>query len=246
MEPREGIENYREIPSFILPEIPGVFARAVKAGAHPPLEFAGAGQYGIVLCDHWGRAWKVGRLQERPDAPKEWAPRIARERLFMLSSLTDEYEWLHAAAGSEIAANVAEVYDIHPEELVLERECVEGRSGAWADGSYLRELHRKIDRAMIPRGWTAPEFKENSYIIRPDDTSVLVDISMVMRVGRNLVGFVEDVLAGRRKTHERLHDLAYYVLGEVRQKTIPPEIGKELLDRLAERDPEIRRSFTLP
>ncbi len=232
----EELENQRDIPPYVLQEVPGALDRAEKAGARPPLKYIGAGQYGIVFCDHWGRAWKVARLHQDSET----------ERRFMLDTVIDEYEWLQAAQGSEISAHVAEVYAIHPGELVLERECVDGRSGAWGDDRCLRDLHKKIDAAMIPRGWTAPEFKEDSYIIRPDGTQVLVDISMVMRVGRNLVGFVEDVLAGRRKTHERFHDLAYYVLGEIRQGTVPPEVGKALLDRLAERDPEIGRSFVLP
>lgn len=231
------LENIRDVPQFILPEIKDSLERAGLAGARPSLSYVGAGMYGIVFCDRSDHAWKVFRIHGGSE----------RERLHILDSLTEEYEWLRDATGSEIARNVAEVYDIHVPALVLERECVDGEAGNdWYDGRRLRELHKRINQAMIPRGWTAPEYKDNSYIIRPDGTPVLVDISMVMRVGENLVGFVEDVLAGRRQTHERFHDLAYYVLGEMRQKTIPPEIAKELLGRLAERDPEIKRSFVLP
>jgi hypothetical protein len=242
----EGLENPEVIPPYVRAEIPEAFDRAQKAGAKPPLEYVGAGMYGIVFCDHWGRAWKVARLGGLKGGPKEWSPKKSAHLQFILDGVTDEYEWLRAAANSGIARHAAEVYDIHPEELVLERECVDGRAGAWADDRRLHDLHRRIQEVMIPLGWTAPEFKENSYIIRPDNTPVIVDISMAMRVGRNLTGYVEDVLAGRRGTHEGWRDMAYSLLSEMRHGTVPQEVGRALIDRLNERDPEIKRGFAIP
>lgn len=231
----EGLENPREIPSFILPEIPSSMMRAMAAGARPPLRYAGAGMFGIVFKDHWERAWKVGRVSKGEP----------RELLFMRDVVTSEYEWLTAAAQSEISHHVPEVYAMHGEQLVLEREFIEGRPGAWSDDRRLHELHGKIEAAMLPRGWTAPEFKENSYIIRPDNTPVLVDISMAMRVGMNLAGYVEAVLAGL-PSHESWSDLAYSILSETRHVTIPKDLTRRLLERLIERDPEISRGFTMP
>lgn len=209
--------------------------RAIKSGAPTPLEYVGAGMYGIVLCDVNDHAWKVARV-----------PKVDPDHDFNLDSVATEYEWLRDAAQSPIARNVAMVYAIHEDQLVLERECVRGRAGVWADDRKLHELHDRIAKAMIPRGWTAPEFKENSYIIRDDGTPVLVDISMALRVGENLTGYVEDVLAGRRRTHESWRDLAYAVLGEMRKKTVPEDVARDLWGRLVEKDPDIRKSFSFP
>lgn len=226
------LENPQDVPQYILPEIKDALIRAGRSGARPPLEYVGAGMYGIVFCDQGGHAWKVARGD--PGSP------------FIRESVAIEYEWLRDAAGSEIARNVSKVYDVHPEQLVLERECVRGRPGGWADDRKLHDLHEKIEKVMIPRGWSAPEFKENSYIIKPDGVAVLVDISMAMRVGMNLAGYVEDALEGRRWTHERWRDLAFSLLSEMRHKTVPEDVGRKLIDRLNERDPEIKRGFSIP
>jgi hypothetical protein len=232
----EGLVLPEYVYPSVRPFIPEAYERALQAGAKPPLTYVGAGQYGIVFCDNWGHAWKVARLS--PDAND-------RERLFMLESVAEEYEWLRDAARTEIAPHVAKVYAIHEAELVLERECVDGHPGTWGDDGRLRKLHHKIWDVMIPVGWTAPEFKEDSYIIRPSGQAVLVDISMALRVGENLAGWVEDVLLGRRKTRADWHDLAFYLYRERREGTIPKERADPLLRRLLEKDPGIEKSFRL-
>lgn len=231
------LENFRDIPNFIVPEIKDSLARAMKAGAPPPLRYAGAGMYGVVFADRWERAWKVARIT---DFSAQY-----RDSLFMLDSVTAEYEWLRAAAQSEISRHVPEAYAMYAEELVLEREYIPGHPGTWAAMKELSDLHDKIQAAMLPRGWTAPEFKENSYIKTSGGTWVLVDISMAMRVGMNLAGYVEDVLAGR-PSHESWRDLAFAPLSEMRHKTVPGDVAKKLIYRLIERDPEIRVAFSIP
>jgi hypothetical protein len=120
---------------------------------------------------------------------------------------------------------------------------VEGSSGVWGDDAKLRKLHHKIWDVMIPRGWTAPEYKEDSYIIRPSGQAVLVDISMVMRVGENLAGWTEDVLEGRRQTTDSWHDLAFFLIRERREGTVAAERANPIIRRLAEKDPEIEKGF---
>ncbi len=230
------LQNPIDVPSFIHSEIQGAVQRAVSAGAPAPLEFVGVGMYGIVFCDSVDHAWKVARLHKKGDE---------NERDFMLESTATEYEWLRDAGGTPIAKNVAKVYAIHASSIVLERECVRGRAGSWADGTKLAAVHDLIWKVMEPQGWTAPEFKENSYIIRDDGTAVLVDISMAIRTGMNLAGWIEDILNGRRKTRDTWSSLAFYLLRERREKTIPEGKLKELLDRLVEKDPGIRRHFIL-
>lgn len=233
-----NLTNMSEVPAHIRPEIQAAVGRALEAGAPAPLTYVGVGMYGIVLCDVENHAWKVAR----------WTGNGEGSRQFILDEVASEYEWLRDAARSPISGNVAKVYAIHPEQLALERECVAGRPGGWADDKRLGDLHTKIERAMIPLGWTAPEFKENSYIIRDDGTPVLVDISQAQRVGMNLVGYVKDVLEGKRATHDSWRDLAFYLLREmgVAGHEIPEHVAKDLVDRLNERDPEIKKNFITP
>lgn len=234
---RSELVNPASVSSVVQSELHFALERARAAGTEGPLEYVGAGMFGIVFCDAQGHAWKVSRRD--PDVSK-------KHLLWLRESLEKEYEWLRDAAESPIAEHVVTVFSMNPEELVLEVECVPGRPGGWADESGLFQLHRKIEQGMIPLGWNAPEFKGDSYVIQPDGTPKLVDTSMVQRLGMNLAEFVDDVLQGRRQTSENWHSLAFYVLREMREKEIPEDVGKELLDRLVERDPEIARAFILP
>lgn len=230
------IENHKEVPSFIRGELAPSERRARLAGAEGPLWYVGAGMYGLVFCDAWGTAWKVFRYEE---GERE------QHLLFLRGVLEEEYEWLHDAAATSIASNVARVGAMHHKEIVLERECVQGRPGGWGEAQRLYDLHKEISRVMEPAGWSAPEFKEDSYIIETDGTPRLVDISLVNRLGMTLARYVEDVLQGRESYHDWL-DLAFYILREIPYKTIPEEIARDLLARMVERDPKIAKSLSLP
>jgi hypothetical protein len=234
---REELVNPEHVPDLAVSELAEALGRARAAGATGPLEFVGVGMFGIVLCDREGKAWKVFRIA--PDAKPE-------HLIFLLEALEEEFEWLTAAAGTEIAPHVARVFAAHPEELVLERECVPGESGSWyRGGGRLSDLHSAIEAAMLKVGWTGPEFKDNSYIIRPDGQAILVDVSMPLRVGTNLADWVGDILEGRRRTHETWHSLAFYVLREMRLGTVPEERAKDLVRRLNGLDPSIAEGFAL-
>jgi len=191
----EGLENLREVPSFILPEVADSMMRAMAAGARPPLAYVGAGMFGIVFADHWERAWKVARTGEISAAPKG--------RLFMRDAISAEYEWLTAAAQSEISRHVPEVYAMHGEEIVLEREFVEGRPGAWADDSRLHKLHGLIEAAMLPRGWTAPEFKENSYSILAETRHVTIPKDVARKLLERLIAKDPEISRGFTMPWER-------------------------------------------
>lgn len=227
------LSNPELVPLHVRDEIGDAAHRAAAAGARLPLEFMGVGMYGIVFCGREGHAWKVFRMG--PEGPSR----------FIFDVLTGEFEWLRDAAETPISGNVAKVFAVHPDEVVLERECVPGTPGGWADERSLWDLHVSIEKAMVPVGWSAPEFKGSSYIIREDGTPVLVDISMAQRLGMNIAGYVEDRLAARREGHETWHDLAFFVLREIREKAIPKEYGMDLVRRLNERDPSIKEGFSL-
>lgn len=236
MEYLAGIVNPGRVPSRWKDEVEAAAHRAGAAGAGDDLEFVGIGAYGIVFCDPQDRAWKAFRVTPNPDE---------KEIVFLESVLLQEYEWLRDAAGTPIAGSVARVHRMHPEQLVLERECVRGRPGVWADSGPLSKLHAVIEKEMVKVGWTAPEFKEDSYIFGPAGPK-LVDISMAQRIGRNLLRHVEGVLAGRRRTPESAHDLAFFLLREIRENELTAEEAAPALRALVEIDPEIARGFTMP
>lgn len=233
------IKNPDDVHPYIRAEIAGAIERALAAGAAPPLEYVGAGMFGIVLCDAQDVAWKVARTGGRPVGKDK------KHDDFMREMLDNEYEWLRDAAKTPAALNVAPVYALHPEQIVLERECVRGMPGGWNIGRELRDLHKRIEEAVEPLGWSAPEFKEDSYIVREDGIPVLVDISMPHRLGMNLADWVDDVLDGRRRTHLDWHTLGFLIVREVPYKTIPDDYARELLRRLAVLEPQLKESFTL-
>lgn len=230
------IENPQDVHTHVRVELPASERRVRAAGAAGPLWYVGAGMYGIVFCDAWGTAWKAFRYEQgKPE-----------HMLFLRGVLEEEYEWLRDAAATPIASNVAQVTAMHPDQLVLERECVQGRPGGWSEGKKLADLHTKISKVMELVGWSAPEFKEDSYIIEKNGTPRLVDISLTKRLGMTLARYVEDVLSDRRESSDRWRDFAFYILREIPYKTIPNEIARDLVQRLVKRDPSIAKSFSLP
>jgi len=135
-------------------EVSDAFSRALMAGARRPLEFKGFGAEGIVFCDDRAHAFKVGRGNR---------------------SLENEAGWLETASGiPEIAGHVAKFYRYHPNENVIERECVEPFP--------LLDVFAKIERVMLKHGWTAPESKDDSFVFSARGP-VLVDAGFTHHIG---------------------------------------------------------------
>lgn len=222
---RGGLAGVREqVPSSILrvidSELDDAEDRARRAGATGELEFIGAGMTGIVFCDSSGRAFKVARG---------------------IGSLGEEATWLRLAAKMpSTSKHIVKGTRYDARNRVLVRECVRGKVGTWSQGTKLRALHKRIEDETIQYGWTAPEFKEDSYINVRGRGPVLIDASMAHRVGRALVEDTLDVLAKRRELnkYERLADLAFALRIE-RDRTVPAAVANKLLMRLRERDPQI-------
>lgn len=226
-------------PSHIEPEIRDALSRARKAGAEGALAYVGAGAYGIVFCDDAGRAWKVFRK------PRESGNHIrSGHETFLREAVETEFEWLGSASESSMADNVARVYSMDLDNLVLVRDCVEGESGGWKDEDRLRKIHKKLWEAMEPLGWSAPEFKPDSYIITPDGKAVLVDASMAMRIGQRLLCFVKDVIDGERDSYETPSTLAFFVLREIRHG-LPKADADPVIQALVKLDPQIKKNFSL-
>lgn len=216
---REIVVGIEYVPEVIRPQLEDVVTRALAAGAHPPLTYIGAGMTGVVFCDRRNIAYKVARATTHP---------------IYLSQLSTESEWLYAANRVPwVRDHVARLGRFHPGPVVIERECVAGKTGTWGQTGKLHDLHREIERLMLPYGWTSPEFKEDSYVIVRGRGPVLVDASMPLRVGRRLVEYALDVLAGRRPWFDdRPQDLAFYIRREAQQGTIPPQVAAQIEARL--------------
>jgi hypothetical protein len=187
----------------------------LAASARPPLEYVGAGMTGIVFCAG-DVAYKVARDTRPID-----------HQIF-----EEEAEWLEAASHvPEVAPHVARFRHFDPENLVIERDCPhpDPDMSAWRYGEgKLFDLHGRIEREMIPHGWTAPEFKPDSYVITSRGP-VLVDASMPSRVGAELAQYIEDVVSGERELRTtQPSDLAFYVRREIGQ-TLSKDEAERLL-----------------
>jgi hypothetical protein len=211
------------VPTVVRHELPGVLKRALTAGAKPPLEFVGAGMTGLVFLDTQGHAWKVAR----------------RTTSSLQQTFAEEAEWLHDAQQVPyVRDHVAKIIAFHPSELAIEREYVRGRAGGWGS-SGIWEIHREIERQMVPSGWTAPEYKEDSYVL-PGDTGsnwVLVDASMPHRVGMKLVQKAVDLMSGEDEIDPGLEtpqDYSFYIRREMHEGTVPKDVGDRVLEKLAE------------
>jgi len=191
-------------PPSVAHEVAACAERALSAGAREPLTYIGAGMTGIVFVDANGIGYKVYRgLYDS-----------------MRSMAVNEFEWLTVAA-QVLGSRVVHPLCFDRDNLVLGREFIQGKPGGWA--SNLSDHHRAIEREMLPHGWTAPEFKEDSYVFPEGSpkTPVLVDASMAHRVGDVLLAYVDEIITGVRPwLDERPPDLGFVLRVEASNGTI--------------------------
>ena len=216
----DSIEDAEYVPAIVHPQMEDIVRRAIAAGAKPPLEYVGAGMTAVVLCA--GKtAYKIARTK-------------GDDRF-----LSKEAEWLTTAKTVPwVKDHVAKIRRFDRENTVIIRECPmpdpEGGARGMTPYRYgegkLFDLHQEIGKRMIPYGWTAPEFKPDSYVIT-EHGPVLVNASMPSRVGQRLLDYVRDVLEGRRNSSERLSDLAFAIRLEV-GRTITQEEANEVFAQL--------------
>lgn len=203
----------------VLPQMPDIVARAAAGGMPRGAEYMGAGMTGVVFC--------VGEV----------AYKVARSTQPISHSMFgDEAEWLDAAARvGSVAPHVARIHRFDPVNLVIVRDCPrkdpDQSMSRWE--SRLWDLHREIERDMLPHGWTAPEFKPDSYVLTAQGP-ILVDASMPSRVGAVLARYVEGIVAGARPLgNDSPSDLAFAVRREVGQTLSQAESDRleALIDR---------------
>ncbi len=195
--------------------------RARAAGAVGVLDLQGIGMTAWVFCDEQGVAFKVARNMTPSN----------------VEMLAREAEWLRVAnAVPGVKMHVARFYRWHPEVGVIVRECVRQRDRSTMrrrkqDGD-LWDLHRSIERSMLPYGFTAPELKADSYVFTRDRGYVLVDAGFVHKTGSRLA---RDIAAKHRDQSMRKEELSLErgVMRSEYGRTIDPEVGARLERRLA-------------
>ncbi len=197
------------LPGRFRDEIEAAVPRAIAAGAKPPLSFVGIGMTGIVFADRTRNlAYKVARTD------------------YSRGMLEEEVEWFHAAARNESTRSmVPGGVRYHKPTGVLIRQYVHGKPGGeWGDDRYVYDMHDRLDREMVPAGWTAPEKKDDSWVVsrrRGVKRAVLVDGSMPIRVGQTLLRHVLAVASGQKRAREPLADLAFALYRERRAEHNP-------------------------
>jgi hypothetical protein len=201
------------------PDVASAARRSLEVGAEPPLEYKGTGMTGVVFCDRRGVAYKAARQPEEA---------IGRKLI------EDEAAWLAAASTvPEVRDHVAHFRHYYPEQVVIERECIDERERRYRSGDDQKklDLHREIGRAMRPYGFQGVEFKEDSYRWYPGRGWVFVDASMPILTGTRLVAHAVEVLRGRRFHGERPRDVAWELRMEA-GRTVDAARAQRLSDRL--------------
>jgi hypothetical protein len=228
-KPLGAVVREREhAPKVIEDEIDEAATRAEHAGAKGELEFIGVGMTGIVFCDQAGRAFKVSRKHRKEGAQS--------------TAIKEEAAWFQQAAQVPgVKEHVPRDVSYDDRNHVLVRECVRAAPGRdrRRNEKKLFELHQRIRSAMGVYGWSAPEFKPDSYVYTRRGP-ILVDGGFANRQGHALVRDVLDVLNDRRALakHERLSSLAFDLRIE-RGRTIPVDIANRLLKRMQAIDPSV-------
>jgi len=214
------VSNAEDVDRVVIGQMEGVVERAMAAGASAPLTYVGAGMTGVVLRSG-PRSYKVAR-------------NLTPTRH---SSFEAEAEFFQACSRvPEIREQVAQIRKFDPYRLVIIKRYVprDPEAKAWKNETAIWELHKRIEATMIPHGWTAPEFKADSYVLS-EAGPVLVDGTFAHRVGLVLLQYATDLLDERRPWwDETPRDLAFALRMEVGRTLTQDQIAP-LEARLNER-----------
>lgn len=185
--------------------------RAVAAGADPSrLEYVGAGMESVTFRD--GKA----------------AFKVARGR----RSLRDEADALSAlnAMGHQ---NVPAFYAYDPDLEVIVRQYIDGRVGGWNRQRQLYTVYMSIVEALATAEFSNPEWKEDSFVIGPDDHVYMVDLGFTYPIGARGVVRLNERLDDPTDDDIFMFQLEIAVL--TREGTLTYDQGLRLYHRMAER-----------
>lgn len=179
---KEGVPHEQlteEAHAVIKKDVVAAAHRAIGAGADATkIKYVGAGAEGIIFEDGSGKAFKVGRSKR--------------------STLRNEAEATQSLEGTAAAKFVPKVYNYDAERDVVVRDKIEGRPGGWGTRG-LRDAYEVIVAELEKKEWSAPEFKEDSFILDESGKNPkMIDIGFVHPRGQREVKYVERILAGAK------------------------------------------------
>jgi hypothetical protein len=205
-------EDLDLMPALIRAEWPLVQARLESLGLTGEFRYLGAGASAVVLLGPEGDAYKVARSE------------------FAIEMLSAEYEYLTSMQESAVGASLPRPLGF--QNGVLVREGIPGRAGGWGTRG-LRELYDRIVAESRAREWTAPEFKEDSFIITDDGRIVMVDVGYANPIGNRHARKVEDRLdAGELFTEREARDAAWGLRMDAADGLVSPARARALQARL--------------
>lgn len=193
-------------------KIPGAVESAIESGADASdLEYVGAGMEGIILGSG-DRAYKVGRFR----------------------SLQNEAEALESLQGTAAGDLVPEFYSYDSGKNVIVREMVEGEPATWGTRN-VREAYEAIAEELRGKDWTAPEYKEDSFIQTPDGRLLMVDIGLLNPTGEREVKQVETILTNAKSKEDvDLLDVSFSIRNLLNEGHLSPDQAREMVGKIVE------------
>lgn len=163
------------LPPALYPEWEQLIARLVAAGYAGEFAVLGAGASAVVLTDG-ARALKVARRGGEDLVAKE-------------------HDYLTSMQTTSVAEHLPHpmAYDLNAHVLV--REVIAGQRGGWGTRG-LRDVYERIAAVSREHLWTAPEYKEDSFIVADGGRIVMVDVGFTSRLGEREAEHIEALLDG--------------------------------------------------
>jgi hypothetical protein len=182
--PHEDIKE--SAPQAVHDEVKHAAHMAVAAGADPKsLKYVGAGGEGIVFEDNKGRAYKVARFRKK-------------------EKLRNEAEAMKSLEGTPAAKYVPKVHAF--KHGVIVRDKVEGKTGAWAAGDKIRPVYDAIVAALKEKDWSAPEYKEDSFIFdEKTGDPTMIDLGFIHPRGPRAAARLDEDIANLTTKSDFLH-----------------------------------------
>ena len=192
-----GHENVQALPEEAHPavkdEVVQAAIRAVAVGADAAtMTYVGAGGEAIIFTDKTGRAYRVLRTGE---------PQQRKEKVQI------EQEAVDSLKGTPAEKYIPEHFHADPQHGVIVRAMAQGRPGGWGTKG-LREAYDAIAEELRKQDFSAPEYKEDSFVVPEEGGDpLMVDLGfMYYRGKRQAAGMKSKLDAGDATTIDLLSD----------------------------------------
>ena len=189
-----------------------ILERAVRAGADPKsTQKIDEGMEGHILIDKTGRVFKVGKRK----------------------SLKNEALATKTLASYGLAPKV---YKYDEKENVIVRDYIDGTPGAWGNAKMLHSLYDEIVGILKEEGFTAPEFKENSFIVTSKGRAFIVDVGFVHLRGKRLAQALRKIDPTSYTQWGEAFNLQLDILGAVEDGALSSNTAKKMLENIGNKE----------